>query len=73
MTSKKKWKLSSLETVWYEGWYIKASVSTLDSVLVVLYNEHTTQTVIRYASDEMEATRFIADVVRKIASSGDLN
>jgi hypothetical protein len=59
----KKWRITSLETVWYEGWYIKPSVSTLDSFCVVMYNEHTDESVIGFATDEMEANRFIECVV----------
>jgi len=63
----KKWKLTSLDLVWHEGWYVKASVSSLNSLCIVMYNETSDQCYTQFFDDETQANRFVEYIIEKHA------
>lgn len=60
-----KWKLTSMDMVWVEGWYVKPSISSIGSIVVVMFNEKTDESIVGFANDESEANRFISWVVER--------
>ena len=64
-TVPEKWKLTSLDTTWYEGWYIKASLSSFNTFLVVMINEKTDDCHTGFFTDEEQCNSFISNVIEK--------
>ena len=60
-----KWKLTSMEMVWVEGWYVKPSFSSAGSICIVMFNERTDRSVVGFANNEAEANRFVSSVVER--------
>jgi len=62
----KQWSLTSLKTARTSGgWCIKASVSSLDTFCVVMYNEKTDDCHTGFFTDELEANKFIECILEK--------
>jgi len=55
--------LHSFETVELDGWYVRVSVTNIDSILVVMQNPCTLESKIGFFFDELEANRFINFVI----------
>jgi len=64
--SPKQWKLTSFRTARANGeWYIKASLSSFDTMCIVMYNEKTDECQVGFFTDELEANRFIEYTLEK--------
>lgn len=63
-----KWKLTSIRTIYIEGWYVKPSITTAGTICIVMFNQRAGQTRIGFANDEDEANRFISCVVEQQSS-----
>jgi len=59
----KKWKITSMDVVWCEGWYVKASITSFGIICLVIYNDKTDDCHVRFFEGEEDANRFIEHVV----------
>lgn len=51
--------LHSFEAVELDGWFVRVSVTNIDSILVVMQNPATFNTKVGFFFDELEANKFI--------------
>ncbi len=52
-------QIFSSKTVLINDWFIKASISNYDSILIVLQNINSGEIKVRVFSDELEANKFV--------------
>ena len=62
----KKWKFTSIELVYYEGWYIKASMTSFNTYMVVMINEQTDECHTGLFADEHKCNEFIESVLNDL-------
>ncbi len=65
-TQIEKWKLTSIDPVYYEGWYIKASMTSFNTYMVVLINEQTDNCYTGFFANEHKCNQFIEKVLNDL-------
>jgi hypothetical protein len=64
----KTWTITSLDVVWCEGWYVKASMTSFGIICLVMYNDKTKQCHTRFFDNERQANKFVERLLKKTVS-----